>query len=266
VDARTPSETLLELLTLEELDTNLYRAPNPAVRSLPNLYGGQVAAQALAAGAATVDPDLRPHSLHCYFLRRGTPDHPTILTVDRDRDGRSYSARHINAIQNGEVICSMLASFHVEEEGVDVDVHALADDAGDPETMPDQERVGHNVLLELRRPEREGTPGWHMHRFWVRPRGDMPRTPLLDACIITYVSDIGSPWNRIAGIEGIGGPSLDHAIWFQRSVDARDWMLLDLVPVSLAGGRGLYTGTIHNRAGRLAAWVSQEAVARPFRP
>jgi acyl-CoA thioesterase-2 len=262
VDARTPSETLLELLTLEELDTNLYRAPNPAVRSLPNLFGGQVAAKALAAAAATVDPDLRPHSLHCYFLRRGDPERPTILAVDRDRDGRSYSARHVNAIQNGEVICSVLTSFHVDEEGVDVDVHPLPDDAGDPEAMPEQEHVGHNVLLELRRPEPDTRTGWHMHRFWVRPRGEMPRSPLLDACIITYVSDIGAPWSRIEGGTGVGGPSLDHAVWFQRSIDAREWMLLDLVPVSLAGARGLYTGTIHDRGGRLAAWITQESVAR----
>ena len=55
-----------------------------------------------------------PHSLHGYFLRAGRSDLPVILEVDRDRDGRSFSARHVNAVQEGEVIFSMVTSFHAE--------------------------------------------------------------------------------------------------------------------------------------------------------
>ena len=109
--------SLVDLLTLEELDTNLYRASNPAQEFLPRLYGGQVAAQALRAAAHTVEPDRVPHSVHGYFLRQGRADLPTILHVDRDRDGRSFSARHVNAVQEGKVIFSVLASFHVGEPG-----------------------------------------------------------------------------------------------------------------------------------------------------
>ena len=125
MSATSPAEVLLELLTLEEIDTNLYRAGNPAEQFMPHLYGGQVAAQALRAAAHTVPEGRHPHSIHGYFLRGGRPDHPTIMAVDRDRDGGSFSARHVNAIQDGEVIFSALASFHGDESGIDYQRPAL---------------------------------------------------------------------------------------------------------------------------------------------
>ena len=109
---------MLSLLDIEELDTNLYRGYNEQrAADRPALFGGQVAAQALMAAARTVPEPRLPHSLHGYFLRPGSPAHPVILQVARDRDGRSFSARHVVALQGGEVIFSMSASFHHGEEG-----------------------------------------------------------------------------------------------------------------------------------------------------
>src|ERR1700709_1762188 len=84
-------------LRLEELDRDLYRGFNEptSVPDRPTLFGGQVAAQALRAAAPTVAEGRRPHSLHGYFLRPGDPKHPVIFRVDRDRDGRSFSARRV---------------------------------------------------------------------------------------------------------------------------------------------------------------------------
>src|SRR6478609_4279740 len=145
-----PDEVLEDLLDLEELDTNLYRAGNPAEQYMPHLYGGQVAAQALRAAANTVPEDRHPHSIHGYFLRGGRPDRPTIMAVDRDRDGGSFSARHVNALQEGEVIFSALASFHTDEASVDRQLPELPDDAGDPGSMPEHERAGHNAIFDMR--------------------------------------------------------------------------------------------------------------------
>src|SRR5437762_2658069 len=108
--------TLAELLDLEELDRDLYRAHNPRRPFVPHLYGGQVAAQALRAAGLTVPDGRHAHSLHGYFLRPGRADRPVLLHVDRDRDGKSFSARHVRAVQEGEVIFSMLASFHDDED------------------------------------------------------------------------------------------------------------------------------------------------------
>src|SRR4051812_32843335 len=108
---------LAALLELERLDRDLFRGENePGARERFNLYGGQVAAQALRAAGATVPEARTPHSLHGYFLRRGRVDLPVIFDVDRDRDGGSFSARHVRAVQDGEVIFSMLASFNEPEE------------------------------------------------------------------------------------------------------------------------------------------------------
>ena len=109
---------LLEVLDLEELDRDIYRGLNPSgdIRR-PRLFGGQVAAQAARAASLTVPEDRRLHSLHGYFLRAGQADRATILHVDRDRDGRSFSARHVTARQDGEVILSLLVSFHADEDG-----------------------------------------------------------------------------------------------------------------------------------------------------
>src|SRR5215510_12452618 len=127
---------LATLLQLEELDRDLFRGENePGARERVALYGGQVAAQAVAAAGATVPPERLPHSLHGYFLRPGHTDRPVIFHVDRDRDGGSFSARHVRAVQHGEVIFSMLASFHEREEAATFD--AVATRGGpDADTLP----------------------------------------------------------------------------------------------------------------------------------
>ncbi len=256
-----PADVLLELLTLEELDTNLYRAGNPAEPFMGHLYGGQVAAQALGAAARTVPDDRYPHSLHGYFLRAGRQDRPTIMAVDRDRDGGSFSARHVNALQDGEVIFSALASFHVDEEGIDYHVLGLPEvDA--PESLTEHERVGHNAMFDLRNLAASVTDPRQVSRMWVRPRGTLPDDRVTRACVLTYVSDMGWAFGAVPGNEGIGGPSLDHAVWFHRSIPVDQWMLLDLQPVSVAGARGVFIGTIHDRAGTLAASIAQEALLR----
>jgi acyl-CoA thioesterase-2 len=259
------ARVLLDLLTLEELDTNLYRAGNPAEQFMPHLYGGQVAAQALRAAAHTVPDDRYPHSLHGYFLRGGRPDRPTIMTVDRDRDGGSFSARHVNALQDGEVIFSALTSFHVDEEGIDYQVPGLPADVAEPESLPEHERVGHNAMFDLRYLRSSGAEPWRSNRMWARPRGVYPRDRVTQACVLTYLSDMGWAFDAVRGNDGIGGPSLDHAVWFHRAATLDQWLLLDLTPVSVAGARGVFNGTIHDRSGRLVVSIAQEALLRPRR-
>src|ERR1700761_2513907 len=104
-------DDLRRMLDVEELDRDLYRA-NFVFDDAQTLYGGQVAAQALRAAGLSVEADRSPHSLHGYFLRAGDASRPTIFQVYRDRDGRSYSARRVVALQGGEVIFNMSASFH----------------------------------------------------------------------------------------------------------------------------------------------------------
>jgi acyl-CoA thioesterase-2 len=254
---------LAALLQLEELDRDLFRGENePGARERVALYGGQVAAQALAAAGATIPDDRRPHSLHGYFLRPGHTDRPVIFHVDRDRDGGSFSARHVRAVQHGEVIFSMVASFHHLREAATLDVVPTRGgppaDGLPPRPMPS--------LVEVREitPTRiTGGMIRHSDRLWVRATAPLPDDPLVQACALTYISDLGSGFGQVE-VPGLaaGGPSIDHSLWFHDSIPADEWVLLELAPLKAGGGRGVYTGALRSHDGRLGAVVTQEMLLR----
>ena len=257
--------TLVDVLDLEEIDRDLYRS----LLVYPDeyaLYGGQVAAQALLAAGRTVAADRMPHSLHCYFLRSGNARRPTVFRVDRDRDGRSFSARRVVALQGGEVLASVSCSFTPPAEGPDVQVEASPVTLGEPTAMPLYE-PGRLFDMECRVPSEQDHPAavWPV-RFWARATVPLADDPLVHACVLTYLSDISSGVGAIEGAAGWTATSLDHAVWFHRPVAMDDWVLMDLVPHTVAAARGWYTGTVHDGSGRLVASLTQETLARRRRP
>jgi acyl-CoA thioesterase-2 len=257
--------SLTELLDLEALDRDLFRGFNVG-DDRQRLFGGQVAAQALRAAGHTVADDRVPHSFHGYFLRAGRPDRAVLLHVDRDRDGGTFSARHVRAVQEGEVIFSMLASFAPPRPGGEFE--ALPQSEHRP--PEDGDRVGHALLLDIVEMSPLSIVGnrvQHPDTMWIRVGEPLPDDRLLRACAVAYVSDLGTGFGQVdaEGI-GTGGPSIDHAMWFRRDVDPSDWLLLDLRPGAAAGGLGVYTGTIRDRDGRLAALLAQEMLLRVHSP
>jgi acyl-CoA thioesterase-2 len=259
VDVEDPSP-----LDLAELDRDLFRAQNPPQTFLPHLYGGQVAAQAARAASLTVPEGRFLHSLHGYFLRPGRSDRPTILRVDRDRDGGSFSARHVNALQNGEVILSLLVSFHVDKEGREFQ-EAVLPSAMPPDEIPEQEIGGHNTMFDLRPASGSGPSKWPglSHRFWARTRGALPDDRLIHECVLTFLSDMGTGFMKVPTDEPMGGPSLDHALWFHRPARLDEWVLVDLEPVVASGARAFYTGAVYDTAGLLVASLTQEHLMIP---
>src|SRR5512145_661628 len=127
-------EDLVRLLDLERLEMNLFRGESRDIGS-PQVFGGQVLGQALMAACRTVEPERRVHSLHSYFLRRGDFNAPIVYEVDRSRDGASFTSRRVVAIQHGQQIFHLSASFQVEEEGPDHQVQAP--EVPPPESLPD---------------------------------------------------------------------------------------------------------------------------------
>ena len=267
-------ERLLWLLDLERIDPNLFLARSPSRRHNGRLFGGQVAAQCLRAATFTVEPDHYAHSLHGYFLRPGLPGRRLVLQVDRIRDGRSFTTRRVVASQDGEAIFSLSASFHRREDGGEYQL-PLPD--GIP--GPDDDFAWRDTPLrsfasdspfETREigpapPDERGVlPS--TRRLWLRTRGPLPDDPGVHACVLAYITDMGAVHAARLAVEsqGIGmAASLDHAIWFHRAVRPDEWVLFDLRPISNTGGRGLVLGTIHDRAGRLGAVMTQEALVRP---
>lgn len=270
-----PIDSLLDLFDLERLEVNLFRGVNPGDRPRGRVFGGQVASQALRAAAATVTAEHAPHSLHGYFLRPGEPGTPIVFTVDRIRDGRSFTTRRVVAIQHGEAIFALEASFHQHEDEED-EHQGVPLPTGPPPPPAAQGHAEHGSEDVSRAfdvadlgpsPAEPGQLLPSMRRLWVRTRGALPDDPALHASVLTYISDMGVVSSaRVAlGLErheGGMGASLDHALWFHRPIRADDWVLFDLRPASTSGARTLVHGTIHAADGVHGVSIAQEALIR----
>lgn len=251
---------LLDLLHLDETNHDVFRAKTIFEDPI-NLYGGQVAAQALRAAGTTVPEGRAPHSFHCYFLRAGDPKLPVDYFVNRDRDGRAYSARTVSAMQDGREILTMSTSFHVDEDGPDVQP------AGIPEVLfPDDPRAktmkSRTVDIDYRDP-RLVVEETMVRQVWAKATVDLGDDALLHACVTAYISDMFTGlFTLVPRREDVALSSLDHAMWFLRPNRADEWIFMDLVGESLNGGRGLYSGSMFNEQGQLVARLMQESLFR----
>ena len=279
-------DDLVQLLDLEPIEVNIFRGLSPG-ENRQRVFGGQVAGQALVAAARTVGPAVtgdarRVHSLHAYFLRPGDPGVPILYEVDRIRDGRSFTTRRVVAIQHGQAIFNLQASFHVTEAGLDHQIPMP--DVPPPEGIADfrarmepyQEMLGDwydrprpiDVRyidahpIERRRSIRAA------QRVWLRADGTLPDDPVLHACVVTYASDMTLldttllPHGVSFHDTAVQMASLDHAMWFHRPFRADEWLLYDQMTPSTSGARGLASGSIFTQDGRLVVSVMQEGLIR----
>jgi len=274
-------DDLVKLLDLEPIEVNIFRGLSPD-ENRQRVFGGQVAGHALVAAARTVTGDRAVHSLHAYFLRPGDPTRPILYEVDRIRDGKSFTTRRVVAIQHGQAIFNLQASFHVHEAGLDH--QSEMPDVPDPESLPDfrarmapyKEALGDwydrprpidsryvDEVIHTRRGPRDPR-----QQVWLRADGLLPNDPVLHACVVTYASDMtlldttllahGVVWHDT----NVQMATLDHAMWFHRPFRADEWLLYDQVSPSSSGSRGLAAGSIFTQDGRLAVSVMQEGLIR----
>jgi acyl-CoA thioesterase II len=278
---------LLDLLELEPLDVDLFRGRQPDT-AMQRVFGGQVAAQAVRAATATVEPAFTLHSLHSYFLRPGDTAVPIIYDVERIRDGRSFATRRAIARQHGRAIYYVSASFHVDEPGFEhQDAMPVVPDPEDCPSLGDLFRkvTGRRddrswerewAALDVRYAG-DSRPGGTLHndtqpartQIWIRVAGDVPDDPVVNACLLTYASDLTLlgvalvPHGLLISSPKVQPASLDHSMWFHRPFRADEWMLYDQRSPSASGGTGFALGTMFSRDGRLIASVAQEGLIRP---
>jgi len=267
-------DRLLSLLDLEKIDRNLYRGSNPGERG-GRVFGGQVASQALMAATNTVEVAHRVNSLHAYFLRPGRPGVPIIYSIDRIRDGSSFTTRRVVALQDGEAIFNLDASFHKEEPGLEFELPAPFEHVPGPDTLPRSEHGGgmHRRPIDTRELPVKPTPT-STRAMWVRADGELPDDPAFHACVLTFMSDsgpVGAARRPLLPDAGVWGPnarmmsaSLDHTMWFHRPVRADHWLLYDLEAVAASNARGLARGTMYTEDGHLGVSITQEALLRPL--
>ena len=258
------------------------------------VFGGQVVAQALVAAGRTVadvgsetdagtDRERRIHSLHGYFLRPGDANEPIRFEVERLRDGRSFSARRVHAVQYGVPILSMIFSFQVPAEGLDhqatmppvpmpEDIATISERlAHAPESLAKEWTVRRAIDMRHCEGPLYGRPGPFHHaaqHVWIRATGTLPDGHLTHAAVLAFASDytILESVIRRHGITWtdprLRGASLDHAMWFHRDLRADDWILYSETSPSACGGRGLGIGHMFDISGRLVATVAQEGMLR----
>ena len=253
-------------------------------------YGGQIAAQSLMAAGRTVDePDRRVHSLHGYFLRPGRTKDSITYLVDRPRDGGSFSTRIVRAVQNGETIFMMTASFAVLDEGpthqftqpdlprpdresdIPVPLPAYLEGADKPADLdyPDADIIGLRILEPDRPIVLED--GRYERMAWVRIEEALPEDPLVQSCALTYLSDLTMVSTALAPHTGtLQRPdlmlaSIDHAMWFHADLRADRWLLFAQDTPVAHGGHGLARGLFFDDEGVLVASVVQESLMRTRR-
>ncbi|MET0318981.1 MAG: acyl-CoA thioesterase domain-containing protein [Rhodococcus fascians] len=255
---------IAELLAFERAG-DVFVVPYPAGGRGERLFGGMIAAQALGAAGATVEPDKLPQSLHAYFVRGGQFGVELHFEVERTRDGRSFDTRRVTALQEGKVILEMIASFHRAEEGADW--HPPAPASLDLDTAaPKHPGLSITEHLEIR--TAPGDPSaFAVPPYWVRFRGSVEDDALTRACALTFVSDLGPvPAARPAGTPlrpDVGyAASLDHSVWFHRPFQPSNWHRYDVNPANFNDNRGLVVGSMYNQAGQLVASMTQEALWR----
>ena len=277
-------DDLIKVMTLERLEMNLFRGQSRDIGS-PQVFGGQVLGQALVAATATAE-DRVVHSLHAYFLRRGDFNSPIVYEVDRALDGKHFSSRRVIAIQHGRQIFNMSASFQLPEAGLE---HQNSmPDVPPPESLRDLESHYRDVLdqlpagarrmLEQTRPFefRPAEPPGNLRRnkssplkyMWFRAVDKLPDEEALHRCLLAYVSDFHLLDTALKphGISMITPKlvlaSVDHAMWFHRSVRVDDWLLYAIDSPSASGARGFARGSVFARDGRLVASAAQEGLMR----
>jgi acyl-CoA thioesterase II len=280
----SPISALLNILDLEPLEKNLWRGRSPDA-SRYRVFGGQVIGQSLVAANRTVE-GRRVHSLHGYFMLGGDPTIPILYEVDRIRDGRSFTTRRVRAIQNGESIFAMMASYHAEETGL---THQIPmPEVPKPEDLPDETEIVARFVpgmsemrqrywksqraIELRPVNPEGyfnrKPAAPVQHVWFRAKERLPDDQALHDVMLAYASDMtlldgaAIAHGRSVIDPEIQAASLDHALWFHNPARFDQWLLYTQDSPWSGHARGLGRGLIYTADGVLVASVAQEGLMR----
>lgn len=247
-------------------DGDVFVVRDPQGGPEPRLFGGMIAAQALGAAGATVEADKLPQSLHAYFVRGGKHGVDVELRVERTRDGRSFDTRRVTAVQAGDVILEMIASFHRPESGADAHPPAPAT-VSLADAVPKSPALGFADHFEIRVTPGDDDSVFAVPPFWIRTRDRIEDDALIRACACVFMSDFGPvPVARPQGTPlrtGVGfATSLDHSVWFHRPFDPHEWHRYDVTNLNNSDARGLVAGALYDVDGRLVANTTQEALWR----
>lgn len=280
-------QELIQLIQLEQIEENIFRG-NSYRTPWKRVFGGQVLAQALNAAYQTAPEGRFAHSMHGYFILPGDIEKPIVYSVDRTRDGGSFTTRRVSAIQNGRAIFVMAASFQIEEEGF---AHQVPmPNVPPPENLMTDQELSEAIKdflpevyrrLQMPRPIEfrpvEGfelfSPKKHQpfRHVWIKAKGNAPEGKVPHQEILAYASDYDLlttailPHRDQISFKDLMLATIDHAMWFHRNFRMDEWLLYALESPSASNSRGFTRGSVFNRRGELVASVTQEGLIRKKR-
>lgn len=283
-------EELLKLLILEDVGNNCFKGTSTDIGSL-NVFGGQVLAQSLNAACRTLSKQRVLHSLHSYFLEPGDLKLPITYSVEKIRDGGSFSTRCVTAFQNKKRMFILSCSFHKREKGYEHQM-PMKVNVKQPEELLSWSCIAEQYgvfiprkmkhFLGIERPIefkpvqlinpliKEDLPP--VMDVWFKLKGSRENIELsLKQQILAYISDYNIltaclyPNASKAHFGNTQMASLDHAMWFYRDFDFSDWMLFSIDSPNSFGARGFSRGNMYTRNGKLIASIVQEGLMRPIK-
>ncbi|MDU3156635.1 MAG: acyl-CoA thioesterase II [Hafnia alvei] len=278
-------KNLLDLLDLEKIEEGIYRGQSEDL-GLRQVFGGQVVGQALYAAKQTVPLERNIHSFHSYFLRPGDSSQPIIYDVENLRDGNSFSARRVKAVQHGKPIFYMTASFQTAEQGFEH--QNVMPDVPAPESLKSESEIASSMAHLIPESVREkfncekplemrpvsfhnplmGKVEEPIRNVWFKANGEMPDDPRIHQYLLGYASDFNflptalQPHGKGFLEPGMQVATIDHSMWFHRPFRLDEWLLYAVESTSASGARGFVRGQFYNRAGELIASTVQEGVIR----
>ncbi|AER33688.1 acyl-CoA thioesterase-2 [Pantoea sp. PA1] len=278
-------ENLLNLIHLEKIEEGLFRGQSEDL-GLRQVFGGQVVGQALFAAKQTVPEDRVIHSFHSYFLRPGDSQKPIIYDVESLRDGKSFSARRVSAIQNGQPIFYMTASFQSPESGFEH--QKPMPQVKGPDNLPNEQQMAQKMAhmlpeklrekfiaerpLEIRPVQIHNPLRGHVDKpqrqVWIRANGTLPDDLRIHQYLLGYASDLNflpvalQPHGKGFLESDMQVATIDHSMWFHRELNFNDWLLYSVESTSASGARGFVRGEFYNQQGELVASTVQEGVMR----
>lgn len=280
------ADQVIDILTLEKIDVNLYRGQNYET-PWGRVFGGQVLGQSLHAAYQTVPEDRIAHSMHAYFILPGDVSVPIIYEVDTIRDGGSFTTRRVVAKQKGRAIFNMAASFQLSQTGLEHQIDAPnVDPVERTKTIAEQLKAIkflspkiYKKLIGIHPNAIEFRPVENPYKF--PPRNLEPYMNVWFKCIekldvdlpmqhqlLAYSSDYGLlrtaslPHQTKLMTKKTLFASLDHAMWFHREFKMDEWLLFSTDSPSASNSRGFTRGSIFDQQGNLIASVAQEGLIR----
>ncbi|MFC0139540.1 acyl-CoA thioesterase II [Erwinia mallotivora] len=276
---------LLNLLDLEKLEEGLFRGQSEDI-GLRQVFGGQVVGQAVCAARQTIPSERIAHSFHSYFLRPGDSQKAIIYEVETLRDGHSFSARRVSAIQNGQSIFYMTISFQAPETGFEHQ-KTMPKTPG-PDHLPAESDIARQLAhlippqarekflaekpLEIR-PVKfhnplKGEVDQPLRHVWLRANGTLPPDQQIHQYLLGYASDFNflpvalQPHGKGFLEPGMQVATIDHSMWFHRPFDLNQWLLYSVESTSASAARGFVRGEFFTQDGTLVASTVQEGVIR----